>query len=112
MVSYNVSRGAMSGPSLMIGVEFMAKQDDSAAALAGPQPPFTINEFADLHGVARSVVRKWIARGQVPSKRIGGKTARAAAVLVLTAERPPRLAPGSLTPEQRGAWKKAGPKKA
>lgn len=69
------------------------------------QLPLTINEYASLHGVSRTTVRKWIARGQVKHERRGGGAARAAAVLIFQADRPDRLAPGSLTPDQRAAWK-------
>lgn len=84
-----------------------------APALASGQPPtppdvklpLTINEFAILHGVSRTTVRKWIARGQLKYERRGGGEARAAAVLIFQRERPKRLAPGSLTTIQRQAWK-------
>lgn len=65
------------------------------------KPPFTILEFAGLHGVSRSVVRKWMNQGRLPHERRGGGTGRAGMVLILTAERPDRLAPGGLSPEQR-----------
>ncbi len=66
--------------------------------------PLTINEYAALVGVKRTTVRKWIARGQVKFERRGGGEHRAAAVLIFQTTRPKRLAPGSLTPEQRKAW--------
>lgn len=64
-------------------------------------PPLTINEYAALHGVARATVRKWMDQGRVPHERRGGGMGRAGTVLILTADRPERLAPGSLSPEQR-----------
>ena len=67
--------------------------------------PLTINEAAVLWGVSRTTVRKWIAHGRVRYERRGGGEARAAAVLIFQRERPKRLAPGSLTPGQRKAWR-------
>jgi excisionase family DNA binding protein len=68
--------------------------------------PLTLNEYAALVGVSRTTVRKWIARGQVKFERRGGGAHRAASVLIYQTARPKRLMPGSLTPEQRKAWKK------
>lgn len=69
-------------------------------------PPFTVTEYAGLHGVSRAVVRKWMEQGRIPHERRGGGLGRAGTVLILTADRPDRLAPGSLSPEQRSAWNK------
>lgn len=69
-------------------------------------PPFTVTEYASLHGISRATVRKLCEQGRIPHERRGGGATRAAAVLILTAERPPRLPPGSLSPEQRAAWRK------
>jgi excisionase family DNA binding protein len=69
------------------------------------KPPLTINEYAALVGASRTTVRKWIAQGRLAHERRGGGAKRAAAVLILTTKRPARVAPGSLTPDQRKAWR-------
>lgn len=78
----------------------------SSARHSDDDAVFTINEFAAMHRVSRSVVRKWIEQGRVKHERRGGGTARAAAVLIFQRDRPPREEPGALSPEQRKAWKK------
>ncbi len=68
--------------------------------------PLTVSEFADLHSVSRSAVRKWLNQARLPFERRGGGNTRAAAVLIWTANRPDMLAPGSLSEGQRTAWPK------
>jgi excisionase family DNA binding protein len=77
-----------------------------SAVEAAVKPPFTITEYASLHGISRTVVRKWIKQGRIPTERRGGGMARAGIVLILTAARPGRVTPGTLTEAQRSAWKK------
>lgn len=67
--------------------------------------PLTINEAAELWGVSRTTVRKWIAHGRVRYERRGGGESRAAAILIFQRDRPKRLAPGSLSEQQRKAWR-------
>lgn len=69
-------------------------------------PMFTLTEYAAMHNVSRGTVRKWIKQARVPSMSRGGGATRAGAILILTADRPPRLPPGGLSPEQRAAWGK------
>lgn len=64
-------------------------------------PPLTVTEYMALHNVSRGVVRKWMEQGRLPYERRGGGQGRAGTILIMSAERPPRLAPGSLSPEQR-----------
>lgn len=70
------------------------------------RPPFTVGEYAALHGVSTTTVKRWVAHGRVPVERRGGGTVRAAVTLILTDKRPDRLAPGALTEGQRAAWNK------
>ena len=77
-----------------------------ADTAAGLKPPITISEYMAFHRVSRARVRKWMDQGRLPYERRGGGEGRAGVVLILTVDRPDRLPPGSLSPEQRAAWGK------
>jgi excisionase family DNA binding protein len=84
----------------------MARNNAAARLGDAIEPRFTIDQFASMHSVSRTTVRKWIDQGRIAFKRQGGKGVRAAAVLIYQRERPPRLVPGALTEDQRKAWRR------
>jgi hypothetical protein len=69
-----------------------------------PGVTLTVSEYGALHNLSISVVKKQIKQGRLPSRRVGGGAKRVGAVLVLTDERAPQLAPGALSEAQRRAW--------
>lgn len=59
----------------------------------------TISQTAAAWGVTRSAIQRLIVQGRLRVQKFGAIT------MVLDEERPPKAARGTLTPEQRAAWK-------
>lgn len=75
-------------------------------ASMAPKLPLTISEAATLWGCSKTTVKRLIAQNRVKADRRGGGAVRGGTTLIWQLEKPERLAPGSLTEDQRKAWNK------